>query len=373
MRILFDHQIFSLQKYGGISRYFYHLLHEAEKKNGDIILPIYFSNNDYLRKLSKSKPKSFLPDTHLGIKHKIIDKNERKNWEQIRNYLKNGEYDIFHPTYYDPYFLKYLDDKPFVLTIHDMIPERFPSLLAQEKEVVENKKLLALKAKKIIAVSQATKEDIIKFYHLPSSSIHVIHHGSTFSAEQIKRIAKIKMKLPDKYLLYVGNRYNYKNFFGLLEALLPVFKNDPELKLICAGGGKFKPDERAWFKQHGIKRNLLQKDITDAKLIVLYSRALFLIFPSLYEGFGLPILEAFSANCPVLLSNIPPFREIAQDAAIYFDPLDISDMREKINFFLNNSQLRNELIQKAKKLVLRYTWEQTFEKTIKVYEKVLNS
>ena len=372
MRILFDHQIFSLQKYGGISRYFYHLLQEAEKMNVEIALPVYFSNNVYLKKLSKSKHQSFLPDTHLGIKHKIIDKKEQKNWAYIKNYLKSGKYDIFHPTYYNPYFLDYLGDKPFVLTIHDMIPERFPSLLAQEKEIIENKKRLALKANKIIAVSQATKKDIIKFYNLPSSSIHVIHHGSTFSELQIKHKTPKSMKLPDRYLLYVGNRYSYKNFFGLLEALIPVFTNDPKLKLLCAGGGKFRPEERDWVKEHGIKKNLLQKDIKDEKLIEIYNQALFLIFPSLYEGFGLPILEAFSTNCPVLVSNIAPFREIAQDAAVYFDPTDILDMREKIIFFLNNSTLRNELRQKAKKLVLRYRWKHALEKTMQVYEEVLN-
>ncbi len=157
LRVLFDHQMFSLQQYGGISRYFYNLSKELEK-TGDVSISsmLTFSNNRYIEYSENFKHTKFVPGLDFRGKEKLISfLNKRLS---NRRFVRK-QFEVFHPTYYDPYFLKNIGNKPFVLTVHDMIHEKFGNLISRFDKTSKYKKLLAEKASKIIAVSENTKKD----------------------------------------------------------------------------------------------------------------------------------------------------------------------------------------------------------------------
>ena len=180
MKILYDYQIFTKQNYGGVSRYFYELMDNLRAHKIDIEIPINYSKNIYIKEadfLSRPlKGYTEYKDFLLGLRpkgkakiYKLLQKlNFIKNAETANQKisierLKKQNFDIFHPTYYDSYFLKYIGKKPFVLTIYDMIHETYPELFSADNKIARQKKILAQKAEKIIAISENTKKDIIKF------------------------------------------------------------------------------------------------------------------------------------------------------------------------------------------------------------------
>jgi len=356
MKVLYDHQIFSTQIYGGISRYFIELM-----KNFD---------NYYLKQLSDFSCKSFLKNYDFKKRDRII------NYINIivsKNIISKREYDIFHPTYYDPYFLDYIGKKPFVLTIYDMIHEVLTNYFHCNDRVSEYKKLLALKADKIITISENTKEDIIKFYNISEKKIKVIYLASSlteFNMDKINNV-NIKHKLPKKFILYVGSRWGYKNFYNFIKAISLLLKNDRNLFIVCAGGGFFNEDEKEFLKSLSIQNKIFQLQVDDEGLQVLYKNALVFVFPSLYEGFGIPVLESFTCGCPVICSKTSSLPEVAGDAAVYFEPESELSILNSVQKVIYNNNLRSQLAHKGSQRVKEFSWEKTSKKTKKIYEDIL--
>ncbi len=363
MKILYDHQIFSIQEYGGISRYFYEVIRRIKRSDGfSIELSLLFSNNLYLDESYKYY--RFFPNHKFKGKTRILSLINKCYF--IYN-LKNLDFDVFHPTYYDPYFLKYLNKKPFVLTIHDMIHEKFPNLFPKKK-VSEHKYLLANKAKKIICVSENTKKDLIEIFKIPEEKIQVVYHGTSFFSTKIKQKS---LQLPETYILYIGKRGGYKNFTYFVKSIAPLLVRNRELKIICAGGGRFSDKEKAFFNKLNIINQVLYLNVTsDNQLAELYRRAVCFVYPSLYEGFGLPILEAFSCGCPVVLSNTSSLPEVAGEAGLYFDPYDEISIRNAIEKIIENMDLREGLIKKGYSRLKLFSWDITAEKTKQIYESI---
>jgi len=175
MRIFYDYQIFLTQRYGGISRYFYEIIkYLSDEQKMEIASSVLFSNNSYISSNEYIKHFDFYPNKQFRGKYRfMLTLNKLKSVFD----LKHQNFDIFHPTYYDPYFLNYIGNKPFVLTIHDMTHEKFSNLFPGIDKTSRRKKLLAEKASKIIAVSNCTKNDIIELLGIPESKIEVIYHG----------------------------------------------------------------------------------------------------------------------------------------------------------------------------------------------------
>ena len=140
-----------------------------------------------------------------------------------------------------------------------------------------------------------------------------------------------------------------------------------DLHVICAGGGDFTKEERHLFKTLKLSDRIKQWSVNDDMLALLYKKAAFFIFPSLYEGFGLPVLEAFANECPVLVSRVGSLPEVAGDAALYFDPKDGSSLESSVNQIINNDNLRKEIVAKGIARLKRFTWEKTAEATKGVY------
>jgi len=391
LKILYDHQIFEIQSYGGISRYFYEIMNYS--KNNDSLkyeLSLKFSNNNYLmndelfnNSIKKLSPyKEFLPTINFKGKGKLnnlfknlrlINSNFVDNESFSKNNLKLGNYDLFHPTYYNDYFLNYLGNKPFILTIHDMIHEIYPQYFPINDDISVKKKRLAKLSSKIIAVSNNTKKDIVKILGINEDKIMVIYHGTSLNIDKniTKYLDKEFLKdIPDRYLLYVGNRDSYKNFYFFITSIYEILKKDNDLKLVCAGGNYFTKAELQIFENLKIKNKIIHFSINDNSLTYLYKNAIAFIFPSLCEGFGISILEAFACGCPIILCNSSCFPEIAQDAALYFEPNKSESLILEIEKILKNNTLREKLVLKGFLRLQDFSWEKTYMKTKKAYEDI---
>lgn len=354
MNIFYDYQSIYRQKFGGVSRYHYELYVELAKMQGiNVKCQCYRSPNYYFKDILgyySTKKHYGLPDIYCHL-------NKITNWQQIMF----GSYDIIHPTWYDPYCFVKKNKGKYVITIHDMIHEKFPGFPVYE---TENKRYWIHQADKIIAVSENTKKDILDIYpEIDKEKISVVYHGCNKLP-----LPKAVNGLPKTYLLYVGQRgYSYKNFNVVLQAMKVILEKSPEQRLICAGGGDFTDEEKSLIRNLGLEDYVQQMRVTDEELAYLYSHAWCLVYPSLYEGFGFPILEAFMCQCPVILSHSSSLPEVAGDAALYFEPHDVNMMVDDI-LSLSEQSLREELIQKEKERVKLFSWRKTAVETLKVYE-----
>jgi glycosyltransferase involved in cell wall biosynthesis len=376
MRVLIDHQIFSYQKYGGISRYF------AE------LMKYYSTDNqiDYLLGVKESANESLI-NTGLAQKHNIsIPASDAGFCGLALKYLKNNLYtkklmrsekiDIFHPTFFFPGLARYAKETPTVITVLDMIPELFPeaypknSLYAKHitHTWIKGKKELVENAQAIIAISEKTKSDLVETYGIDEAKVKVIYLGnSLFPEEDLNS----NLKLPEKYLLFVGTRNSYKNFTRFLNASAKILQKDHDLNIVCIGGGSFTPTEQTLIHSLGIESKVHQYNVTDGELYYAYRHAQAFVFPSLYEGFGIPIVEAFVSKCPLILSNTSCFPEIAGDAAIYFNPEDEESIRNSIEKTIYDPELKEQLRAKGFERGKEFTWGKTAQQTIEIYKSIL--
>lgn len=360
LNVLFDHQIFSWQKYGGISRYFCELMKHSSGLFNYQVGGI-FRMNEYLKELC-------LPDEYPEhIKLQFGENyNLQSNLNKHDSITKAQNCDIYVPTYYEPYFLDKINN-PFVLTVHDFIHEIFTEYnLLRHKETLLMKKILIERADRIIAISENTKRDLLKFYQYPEEKISVVYHSVSWSSISNAQAEQER----EKYILFTGVRDSYKNFANFLNAICPLLKKY-NLKLKCTGNPWSQEDEK-YLKKINIFERCSSKFANEQELQELYSNALCFVFPSLYEGFGIPILEAWACNCPLVLSNASCFPEIAKDAGIYFDPYSVEDIRKQIEKVILSESLRKELIAKGKDRLKNFSWQKAAEQTAKVYEECYN-
>ncbi|WP_246236363.1 glycosyltransferase family 4 protein [Flavobacterium ajazii] len=374
IKILIDPQIFNLQTYGGISRYYTEIFKRLKKnKKLSIILPIDSSNNVYVANsgllLKEKKLITYLIKTlnALGVSTRSL--NRKISEKKTKRPLRDNNFELFIPTYYDPYFLEFINDKPFVLTVYDMIHELFPQYFIEDPwNVTVNKKRLLETATKIIAVSRNTKKDIIKIYpHIDESKIEVIYHGNSIQVNE-----NVSVDLPDNYILFVGSRDYYKNFYFLAEAIKDLLAKDTSLKLICAGGGEFKEEEIEFLKRIGIQEQVEQKYFEEEQLGLFYKNARCFVFPSMYEGFGIPVLESMACGCPIVLANSSSFPEVAGEAGIYFDVSNKEDLMNKIVLVLNDKKLRDEHVLKGIEQAKKFNWEIAASQCLELYKKAIN-
>ncbi|MBU1217146.1 glycosyltransferase family 4 protein [bacterium] len=366
MKILYDHQTFTLQNYGGISRYFFELIRYFNKsKDTDIDVSLLFSNNHYISDKRDINHIQFLPNNEFRGKQRLM-LLINKIISIIR--IKKQHFDLFHPTYYDPYFLKYIDQKPFVLTVYDMTHEKFSEMFLSNDPTTQNKRTLCEKASKIISISQSTKNDLIELFGIEESKIEVIYLGNSMVLDNT---VDLDNTVPKKYILFVGSRSSYKNFDTFIKSASLLLREHSDLSLVCVGGGKFSNQEISLFEKLNIKNKVFQYNLKDKLLAQFYAKALMFVFPSLYEGFGIPILEAFACRCPLLCSNTSSLPEIAGDGAEYFNPYSEESIYNAMKKILENDEQRESLIKNGTQRLKSFSWEQTAKQTKEVYEGVL--
>jgi glycosyltransferase involved in cell wall biosynthesis len=367
MNILYDHQAFTGSLHGGVSRYFHQLMTKIE--NRDDASPrfsILFSNNEYLTSRQAFRYRFLAASPKANQAASLFNR-----W--YSNYiLSKADFDVFHPTYYHPYFIENIGQKPVVLTFHDTLSERFGHLYpALGQHLTEQKRLSLARADVVIAVSEATKQEIMACFGTEEKKIVVIHHGNSFTAEAISQLPD-NLHLPARYVLYVGSRAFYKNFQTLWQAIAPLMKADPDLHLVCAGHGTFEPHEQQQFQdqqlQHRVHHQPIKDDYT---LIELYQKATVFVFPSLMEGFGYPILEAMSCSCPVVATAGTSFEEIAGDAILYCDSKSVESIKNQLENTLYKSDNQEIRIKKGLERSQLFTNQKTADATMAVYQRIV--
>ncbi|MFT3795768.1 glycosyltransferase family 4 protein [Flavobacterium sp.] len=372
MKIILDPQTYNEQKFGGISRYYTEIYVALRgKKDVEIECPIVFSENLHLKEygLFRNFRNAIANSKLFGRKKrkKIADNYRKQNVEKTKKVLRNQDFDLFVPTYYSPYFLESLGNKPFVLTVYDMIHEVLPQYFGFDTTTVPNKKLLMEKATRIIAISESTKKDILRFYpHIDANKIDIV-----YLSQSIKFDPNVSLDLPRNYILFVGNRTIYKNFTFFIRSVAPLLRENPELFVVCAGGNGFEPEEKTLLHELGISNQVKQQNFEDNELATYYSKAKCFVFPSEYEGFGIPVLEAMACGCPVVLANHSSFPEVAGEAGVYFELNNAADLKHKVAELLQNDNLRNDYVQKGLAQAQKFSWQKTAEECLKVYQKAI--
>ncbi len=324
----------------------------------------------------RNTPLLDLPDESEFFKYKVI--HGKFLWSQIylpyELYL-NKEIDVyFSPAHYLPRFCPV----PQVVTIHDLAYLYFPNEFTK-KDLWQLKNWTDAsikKARQIIAVSKTTKKDIVKNYGIDEDKVSVVYNGyEKQTAEKTSAVKKSDINQeqtaevkPKKYILFVGTIQPRKNLEILIDAFDKFVKTNINFKLIIVGKKGWlyesifekvrtmKLDDKVMFTGH----------ITDEELVGYYVNAFCLTLPSLYEGFGIPVLEAMSYNCPVIASFSSSLPEIGGDACLYFDPKNSDDLFEKLKILQNNSKLRKELILKGKKRINDFSWKKCGKQTFEV-------
>lgn len=356
MKIQYDHQIFTMQKFGGISRYYYELIKNSDNLYEPELSGI-FSNNVYIETLGMYK--SFPIKRYFRGRDRVIAfLNKRDSLQKLKN---NKE--IFHPTYYSDYYFGKTIHCKTVLTVYDMIHEKFPDYFSPNDGTSVLKRRAIEGADIIIAISESTKKDILEIYpDIPSEKIKVVYLGNSLEELHITKRAK-------DYILFTGQRKGYKNFETFIRAVAPLLIKY-NLRLKCTGQS-FTEQEKELFSELGISELIDRVFAKDEELSYLYANALVFVFPSLYEGFGIPVLEAFSSGCPLLASNTSSLPEIGGNASLYFNPYSTNDIREKIETVILSESLQNQLIGNGYERLKSFSWKKCAQETAEIYQEVL--
>lgn len=356
----------------GVGRYIRNLVWEIAKLDKVNQYILFFNDNEYKNvQLPGENFQKVLADIHWhSIQEQLV----------LPSIFTKENLDILHFPYFS---LPILYTKPFVLTIHDLILNHYPTGQASTrwKPFYWSKQLayrfitsLAVKkAKKIIAVSQATKKEITQHYSVSPAKIAVIYEGvdTKITSHEIENL-----KNDMKYFLYVGNAYPHKNLEFLLAGFAEFRKRQKsKTKLILVGKEDyFYKKLKAFVRKHDLSDTILfYEKVSDAGLAELYQHALALVAPSLMEGFGLPLLEAMSFGTRILASRIEAFQEICQDSAIYFDPYDINNLVD-ILLAIAKGEIQDSAKQREKRKILArsFSWEKMAQETLNIYESCIS-
>lgn len=362
MNIFFDYKIFLQQKFGGPSRYFSQLFEHLNKNknNAYIVSPFYINNYLDQSNFKKNIYGKKISSRRFGGKlYSFLNKSISKI---VFSRLKP---DLIHTTYYEDNIVS--QTKPVVLTVYDLIHEIYSKDFGF-KNNHRPKKNIIKKVDHFICISKNTQKDLIKYYDVSEKKTSVIY----LSSFQEKKFFLAKYKHTKPFFLFVGTRSRYKNFALLIKAYGSESFIKNNFDLICFGGGKFNKDELDLFKNYKINLNKIhQLEGMDELLISLYKSATAYVCPSLYEGFGLTLLEAMQHSCPVLSSNSSSLPEVYGDAALTFSPYSAEELRECLNKVAYMDSIKKELILKGLKHVKNFTWEKCTQDTLKVYKSLI--
>ena len=355
--ILCNSQFFH-QRFGGVTRYSSCLIEKMinDDLNFKICSPIF--KNKYLRNINKR----YIFGKYFTQYPNILFLRFLNNLF-LKYFLSTKKQNIIH-FMYDPEYLNNVISKKKIITIHDTIHEKFGSVY-NDNFFTKRKKILE-SMDKIICVSENTKNDLLNYYDLNVEKIEVIYNGSDHLIP-INKIEAQSISLNKPYILYVGSRSKYKNFKLFIEAYSKSKRLVNNFSILCFGGGKFSKNEIKFLKELKIvdKINLIIDN--DKILKSCYQNASLFVYPSLYEGFGISILEAMNEGCPTLVSEIPVFREILGDKGIFFNPQNIDDLVSNMEKILFDNEVKKNLILDGKNISKKYSWDECYNKTIKLY------
>ncbi|OCL25566.1 hypothetical protein U472_14640 [Orenia metallireducens] len=356
--ILFDYR---MKNWSGIGRYSSNLIEELSK----------IKIADQLSLFSNYGKRQIDDFKIINCHSNVFSVSEQIELPYLN--LKN-KIDLFHSPHFVFPIFKF---NKLVLTIHDLTPLLFPEYFSSFARGYMRAMiwLSKFKADKIITVSKNTKEDLIKNFGFKENKIKVIYNGveesyQPFIDQELLKDTRQKYNTGENCILYVGNIKPHKNIPRLLKALSKV---NEDSKLIIVGKRDKAYDEifEVIDKYQLNERVIFTGFVPDEDLILLYNAATLFVYPSLYEGFGLPPLEAMACGTPVITSNVSSLPEVVGDAAITINPYNIEELSDSINKVLSSKELQQELSQKGLERSKEFTWRRTAEETLKVYEELL--
>nr|MBI5455859.1 glycosyltransferase family 4 protein [Candidatus Levybacteria bacterium] len=355
----------NVEKKVGIGEYAFELLLQFHKSQiSNLKFQIYL----------KEPPRMDMPPPTQNWRYKVI--GPKKMWTQfalpIRLFLGKKPDVFFTPSHYAPRF----SPVPTVISIMDLSFIRYPELFTKKDlyQLRDWTKYSVKNAKKIFTISQFSKNDIIKEYRVEPKNVIVTYPGIKQNLElKIKDLnmndLKKKFGIDKEYILFVGTLQPRKNIEKLIEAFS---KTDKDTLLVVVGKkGWLYEDILKAPQKFGIPEKVKFLDfVSDEDLPSLYKNALCFVLPSLYEGFGLPVLEAMKNGCPVLISNVSSLPEAGGDAALYFDPENINEISRAIKKVISDEKLRKEMIEKGYNQIKKFSWEKTARKTLEVLQEL---
>jgi glycosyltransferase involved in cell wall biosynthesis len=308
-----------------------------------------------------------------GIKTPISSKLKRIT-DAVNHYLQRRfvtprhNVDIFHETYYSMADYCPVSAKR-VITIHDMIPERYPQYVYNAEDIKQTKAYAVRRADHVVCVSENTKRDLIEFLAVPKEKISVVYHGCSLTSDVRARLnSPILCKKP--YILFVGFRHGYKNFNKLLRSYASSSLLRSEFALVCFGGGDFSTSELKSIRSLGIPTGKVMHISGDDDVLAgLYVSAALFVCPSLYEGFGIPTLEAMAFGCPVACANTSSLTEVVGDAAELFDPTDEDEMSSVLERVVSFQETTQCLVSRGFERIKQFSWDKCSQDTLAAYKK----
>jgi glycosyltransferase involved in cell wall biosynthesis len=368
MKIAYDHQIFGWQRYGGVSRYFFELASHIKTTGDDsidcrIICP--FHVNEYLQQGR--------PSVHVTGIHAPAVRRTGRLYRIINEFLApfilwRWRPNVLHETYYAKSTVSPRGCKT-VLTVFDMIHELYPEFFPTWDRTSEEKRTAVARADHIVCISENTRQDLIRLLNVPAEKTTVVHLGFALSHSKVADLAK-----PHRpFILFVGARGGYKNFDRLLQAYAGRSILRESYDLVAFGGGDFSSKERTLLRSLGLNENQVRQiGGDDSVLGALYQQASLFVYPSLYEGFGIPPLEAMSLDCPVACSNTSSMPEVVGNATVQFDPHDVDSIANALEAIITNPALQADLRQRGRERLHAFSWQRCALETLNVYRKLFS-
>lgn len=344
--ILLDNIIFELQKYGGITNVWKSILIASEKC--EVYKFVYLSN---------SKPKhNYIAEKNLPI---LIRRFLNVNTKGV---------DLFHSSYFR---IHSSSNVKTVLTVHDFTYEKYDNRLWSNLHLIQ-KQYAIRKASAIICVSENTKRDLLRYHGsiIQNKKVKVIRNGFSNNYFRLSNTHIDKSLNIKKYILFVGSRSVHKNFDYVLRIIISKYCMVNKIKLFVVGPNFSKLEIKKLDEIGASDRVKNLGFIEDRRLNQLYNSALALVYPSLYEGFGIPVLEAMAAGCPVILSNNSSLPEVGGEAGLYIDPKSVDDSLKHLES-LKNKSFRNKVINNGLINSNKYSWAKTGKETLNFYREVL--
>lgn len=363
MRILYDNEIFLIQKYGGVSRYYFEMIRRMPDFNTEVLLYMGRFINEYGLENFKDK---FNVYDGSKIKHvpntKLISIRLQKPF--FERFANRQKFDILHQTYFGDINVKVKHKR--IVTVYDFTHEKFSKNFTVFDRSAKLKKIAIDKADGIICISESTRKDMEEMYDLKHKKVKVI-----YLANSLKYEINSKPVIDGNYILYIGDRRSYKNF----EIMVRLFEVNTQLrneyKLVCCGGGAFTKQESEMISKSGLENNSVQIGANDEKMANIYRYASVFVYPSKYEGFGIPLLESMYYKCPIVASNVGSLPEIGGNAGLYFNPDSVEELSACISKIINDRNVSDDLKRKGIEREKFFSWDKCARETYDFYREVL--
>jgi glycosyltransferase involved in cell wall biosynthesis len=368
VRIALDEQAFQIQTFGGVSRYVTRLAEELNRAGEDVRVFAPLHRNEYLRNSAVPKTvwfaaRGFPPKTGRLVRsfNRYVTGRLIPTWRP----------DVVHETFYSPQPLAGRR-LPTVVTVHDMIHERFPEMFTHGVQASREKATAIARADHAICVSEATRRDLCEIFDFPVEKTSVVHHGVDRPNFHVSSPSAFAQGRP--FLLYVGLRGGYKNFARLVRAVALSPRLRREFDVVTFGGPRLTDAERNEAAKLGLAPTQLRYAGRGEKtLSELYWAAAAFVYPSLYEGFGMPLLESMAHDCPVVSSLHGPCPEVCGAAAEYFDGMKTDDIGRAIESVVFSPTRRHQLVQAGRARITLFTWARCAMATRDAYDQVLKA